>query len=334
MFKKLFFAVCVLFVLGCEKKTKENLPVLNIYTYSSFQGHYGAGPKLVKAFEKNCKCKVNLINAGDAGLIIQRLKIQKEDVVDLVIGLDQFSQIEAEKGLAWKSINLKNIQWVSELKNLDKSKYIPYDWSPMTFVYQQGSIDPASNFKQLLDTKYKKKIAIQDPRLSTPGLQFLMWILAAHGDKKGYEYMGKLTKSIYKVSPSWTSSYGLFQNKKAKIVFSYLTSPVYHWQAKKDFSIQPMVFEEGHFTQIEKLAIPEKCQQCGLAEGFIKLMLSEQGQKIIMNANFMLPVISGVTKGTLFEKLPKLKIIPMHDAYKKLQNKKDVLSKWKTSIGG
>ena len=53
--------------------------------------------------------------------------------------------------------------------------------------------------------------------------------------------------------------------------------------------------------QFEFAGIPLDCKECALAEEFINLMLSDEGQKIIMNKNFMFPVVKTALQGTAFE---------------------------------
>ena len=60
---------------------------LVVYSYSSFAQSWSAGPEIAKDFEKECNCKVELLDVGESGIIIQRLKLS-EAPVDVVIGLE------------------------------------------------------------------------------------------------------------------------------------------------------------------------------------------------------------------------------------------------------
>ena len=60
-------------------------------TYSSFIQKWGAGPEIAKKFQAETGVTVEWVNAGNAGLIVERLKFKKDrDQPDLIIGLDQF----------------------------------------------------------------------------------------------------------------------------------------------------------------------------------------------------------------------------------------------------
>jgi thiamine transport system substrate-binding protein len=60
-------------------------------------------------------------------------------------------------------------------------------------------------------------------------------------------------------------------------------------------------FKEPHPLQFEFAGIPEFCKNCDLAEQFVNLMLSKEGQKIIMEKNYMFPVMRGVREKTPFD---------------------------------
>ena len=321
----------VLFRTGFSPDSNSQ-PTLRVFTYSSFQSHYGPGPALVEEFEKVCQCKVHLINAGDAGVILQRLKLQGKTPVDLVIGLDQFTSVQSLEELQWQKVKLPKISWDPLFPKEDTTYFVPYDWSPMTFIYKRGDIKPANSLKELLEPRFKNQISLQDPRMSTPGLQFLMWVIDQYGEPKGLEYFSELTKSIFRISSSWTSAYGLFKRQQARVVFSYLTSPVYHWTQENDDSYQPMVFDEGHPVQIEMAAIPENCTQCRLAHQFIEFLLSKKAQRLLMNKNYMLPVIEGVVQETVFEKLPQVKIRPQKNTQQLFIRRKKLLEGWYKSV--
>ncbi len=328
------FVFGIFYFKNSSENTDSHLKKLVIYSYTSFQSPSGPGQELVSQFQKFCNCRVQLVNAGDAGLIIQRLKLQKETRVDLVIGLDQLSAVDAINVTGWKTLDLSGVQWRPEASEFLTAEFVPYDWAPMTFVYQKDIIDPAQTLDDLLLPRFRKKLSLQDPRMSTPGLQFLLWVLDVKGEKEGYKFLSQLSSSIYRVSPSWTSSYGLFQNKKAKAVFSYMTSPVYHWLYDKNSNVQPMIFKEGHPVQVELMGIPDGCKSCDLAEQFVRFMLTPDSQKILMTKNYMLPAIVGVSEGTPFENLPKFKVRSMTRSSKLIKNKKKIIQQWFKSIGG
>ena len=154
--------------------------VLRIYTYNSFMGSFGPASLLEAEFEKNCLCEIHWIQAGDSSLMVERLKITRGKEADLIVGLDQFSVLEAENQWGWRPVHLdavKPVQWRDEVQSLVRSKFIPFDWAPMTFIFRKAGVESRDSMSALLGSDPEKyQMSLQDPRTSTPGLQFLYWI--------------------------------------------------------------------------------------------------------------------------------------------------------------
>jgi thiamine transport system substrate-binding protein len=284
---------------------------LVVYTYSSFSNAWGPGPQLKENFEKQCACKLRFVDVDDARLLLQRLEFEKDKSrADLILGLDQATLNEAKKLTSWHTISVSPVKWHPELplKPEAGAEFIPYDWAPMAFVYRKGEIRPPKSLKDLLDQRFQKTISVIDPRTSTPGFQFLSWIVKTKGIDTAFEYLQGLEPNFFTVSNSWSSAYGLFKKKQAKIVFSYLTSPVYHWIEENDRSYQAVVLDEPYPYQVEYVAIPAAAKNKELATQFVKFVLLKEQQSIIMQKNYMLPVVSGVVDGTEFADLPKVQL--------------------------
>lgn len=293
-----------------QNNTAGSQKTLRVFGYSSFTGRWGPGPQLKEAFEKTCKCKVEFIEGSDSGIILQRLRIEGESLgADLVVGLDQFDLSKAIDEQKWRSLSLGKLDVYDSVKPaLSNTYFVPYDWGALTFVARKDELSRVpTSLDDLLSPEFNKKIALQDPRTSSPGMQFLYWVVRTKGETEGFKYIAKMMEQAHSFSPTWSTAYGLFTNKQAKMAYSYVTSPLYHEleEKKKDYFAIP--FNEPLPIQFEFVGIPEFCHHCDLAEQFVNLMLSPQGQKIIMEKNYMLPVMKGVKENTPFANLPSVK---------------------------
>ena len=176
-------------------------------------------------------------------------------------------------------------------------------------MYRQSDLPKPQAFDDLLQPTFAKSFALQDPHSSSPGLQFLNWVKALK-KQQTVKWLEQFRANINSVSPSWSFSYGLFEKKQTPFVFSYLTSLAFHWQQPDGSSqFQVLQFPEGHPAQVEFVAIPANCRECDLAQKFVHELQSEWAQNLIMQKNFMFPARKGVTRGTIFERLPSLKVI-------------------------
>lgn len=319
----------LLFLKRTETVTSQSAErVLKIYTSSSFASQWGPGPELKQLFEASCQCRVDYIESSDSAILIQRLKTEGDNFsADLVLGFDQFDVSRAKTQLGWKALDIRS-NYVSEVQQAaELAQFIPYDYSVLTFIVRKDLPIEILSLDDLLKPELKGAIALQDPRTSSLGLQFLNWVITAKGEAEGFSFIQKLMDQVHSHSPSWSSAYGLFTNKLVKTVLSYVTSPLYHSMIEKDKNYRALEFNEGHPIQVEFGAIPNQCQSCDLAESFLRLMLSMDGQKVIMNKNFMFPVIKGVKEGTEYDTIPRY-VVSTQVQFVEPQYIDQLLNKW------
>lgn len=283
---------------------------VRVLTYSTFVSATGPGSALFKKFQETCNCKVEVTSVSDAGLLLERLKIGAGAThFDVVIGLDQLMLEQARKDFAWREVEIDGLSWHPEIVEFTKgNEFVPLDWSPLTFVYKASALPVPEKLSEMIEPQYHKAFILEDPRSSSPGLQFLNWIRSQKGEGTS-EFLTDLKPNVQQVAPSWSFAYGLFKKNQGRFVFSYLTSLAFHWGTENDRSYKVLSFPEGHPVQVEFSAVPAQCQQCELGVQLVELMLQPESQKLIMEKNFMLPAVTGVELGTVYNELPKLKTI-------------------------
>ena len=302
------FFVLVLSFFNRKAVVDEAQKTLRVYGYSSFTSKLGPGFDLKKKFELTCNCRVEFVEAADSGVLLQRIKLEGATLgADLVIGLDQYDLQKALSEINWRKLDFSQLD-IDEIIRpaLSNSYFVPFDWGVIAFVGRKEDPLPApKSLRDLTKSIYKNKIALMDPRTSSPGMQFLSWVYDSMGKDEGEKYLEQIMNQAHSFSPSWSTAYGFFSKRQVSYVLSYLTSPLYHQLIEHNNSIEAFTFTEKHPIQFEFAGIPLDCKECTLAEEFINLMLSDEGQKIIMNKNFMFPVIKSAQVGTPFEPLSK-----------------------------
>jgi thiamine transport system substrate-binding protein len=285
-------------------------PSLRVAASASFIAQWGPGPWLKNEFEKSCQCRVEFIDSGDTALLIQRLKLSTQNRVDVVLGIDQLDLDLLRSELEWSPLPNLDVAWEESIQAAVAPDFYPYNWGQFAFVTRKGELsNPPTSLDDLLHAELKEQLILQDPRTSSPGLNFLLWVIAIKGEKEGFNFIRKLSRQAKLYATSWSMSYGLFTKRQAKAVLSYTTSPLYHSIKEKDLSFQALPFSEGHPLQIEFMAIPRSCTQCALAEKFIQFALTPWAQRVIMENNFMFPVIKGVIQGTPFARIQDFKLL-------------------------
>ncbi len=262
---------------------------LTIYTYDSFVADWGPGPQVKKAFEAACDCKVEFVGITDGVAILNRLKLEGTKAsADLVLGLDQNLIAEAEAtglfepaGIDASNVRLP-IAWSDKV-------FVPYDYGYFAVVYDSDKMKtPPMSLDELVNGDPDQKIVLEDPRTSTPGLGFLLWMKAVYGDKAGDAWR-KLSKRVLTVTPGWSEAYGLFTKGEAPMVLSYTTSPAYHVMEEKTDRYKAASFKEGEYLQVEVAGLLASSRHKDLARKFLAFMTGPAFQDLIPTTNWMFP---------------------------------------------
>ncbi len=303
---------------------------LVIYSYSSFTAKWGPGPLLKQRFEELCHCKIEIRDADDSRLLLQRLQMEGKRVrADVVIGLNQWDVDEAVDKLGFQEIPWEKPQNSATdlLKaNLD-SGLIPFDWGILTLNTKRNSdFADVKSLKEFLEKLPEKGLALQDPRTSAPGLSFLFWLVDIFGEDGAFDFLNKLEPKIFTIAPGWSASYGLFQKGQVQAVFSYITSPLYHQIEEKDFNYKALALEEGLPIHIEFAGVLSSCRQCERAAQFIGFLVSKEAQDILMKKNYMLPVDLSIVEQTPWDVYSKYKTLPLKSIDQSEQ--KRILERW------
>ncbi len=331
----LFLAVLTaLLISGCSKGKNQDGSavqdsVLTIYAYDSFVS-WGLGKEAIPEFERQNNCKVEMVTAGDAGAILNRLILEKDQpVADVAIGIDNTFMFKAiEKGV-FEPYKPDNIKTIDNDLIFDPDFYLtPYDYGYFAFVYDSEKIKtPPASFQDLISDKNKEKVILIDPRTSSPGKGLFLWIMTLYGTD-GFEKFWQALKTKTLTTPaSWDEAYNAFIAGEANIVLSYATSPAFHYESDKTTRYKAFIPKEGGFRQIEGAGIVKNCGNPVLAKKFIEYMLTADFQKHIPTTQWMYPVLKTVKLPEGFKYCP----VPQKDLTKELKSeylKDEWIDKW------
>lgn len=278
--------------------------VLTIYTYESFIAEWGPGPKVKEAFERTCDCTLDLVGVEDGVALLTRLKLEGEGTkADIVLGLDTNLVSEAKQTGLFEAHGVDTSE-VEVPGGFSDDVFIPYDYGHFAVVYDTEALaTPPASLKELVEGDPSQKIAIEDPRTSTPGLGLLLWMKSVYGDDAPAAW-AKLKGRILTVTPGWSEAYGLFTKGEVPMVFSYTTSPAYHMVAEGSDRYQAAEFSEGHYVQIEVAGLTRNARDKALARDFLAFMTGPGFQDAIPTHNWMMP--AGPTSEPLPEAFDRL----------------------------
>jgi thiamine transport system substrate-binding protein len=262
---------------------------LVVYTYESFVAEWGPGPAVKQGFEAECDCTLEWVGVQDGVALLTRLKLEGEGArADVVLGLDQNLIEEARQtGLFaphetdTDAIDVP-IEWTDDI-------FLPFDYGHFAVVYDSEAIsDPPTSLEDLVEGDSTQKIVLQDPRTSTPGLGFLLWMKAVYGEEAEAAWE-RLRPRVLTVTPGWSEAYGLFTQGEVPMVLSYTTSPAYHMIEEDTERYAAAAFEEGHYVQVEVAGMLKGAQNPDLARQFLAFMTGPGFQDHIPTGNWMFP---------------------------------------------
>ena len=321
-------AACAVFSLSSVAADAAG-KTLTVYTYESFVSEWGPGPKVKEAFEKTCDCTVNFVGITDGVALLSRLKLEGASAkADVVLGLDTSLTAEARDTGLFEASGV-DTSATTVPGGFKDEVFVPYDYGHFAVIYDSKVVaSPPKSLKELVEGDPSQKIAIQDPRTSTPGLGLLLWVKSVYGDKAG-EAWRALNKRVLTVTPGWSEAYGLFTKGEVPMVLSYTTSPAYHIIADKETRYQAAAFSEGHYVQIEVAGLLKNAPEKELGRDFLRFMLTPGFQDAIPENNWMWP--AAATSAPLPEafntlvKPEKTLLIPSEEVAK---NRKAWIDEW------
>ena len=299
----MMLAICSIFAQSASEKTGQEQKTLTVYAYDTFCGDWGAASAVIPAFEEATGIKVNLVSAGAAIEVINKVRLEGEKTqCDVILGITDDIADKAYDLL--ESYNSPNIDTIDPKLVFDpQNRLIPYDYGSFAFVYDtQAGIELPTCLMDLAKEEYKGKVILIDPRTSSVGTGLLMWTYNALGED-WIQWWKTMSKNALTTASGWSSGYGLFTEGEAPIVISYTTSPVYHVMWEGTTRYQALLFTDGHEATIEAAGIVKGTKHREEAQAFIDFLLTA-AQIDLANANSMYPVNGSIELPAAYDYAP------------------------------
>jgi thiamine transport system substrate-binding protein len=307
--KQVRFGIFLLLSLFfCAQARAKSEPVLRVYSYDALTGRNSFGEYLSKKFFEKYRVKVHFVSFGTAGEAINQVILEgSKTKADLLMGMDEVLFRKVQKRDLFHELDPSiSDGLVPDLKKSTTRAFIPFDYGFVSFVYDDSRTPfpkkvSLKTFPEILSAQ--QKVVIQDPRTSSLGIEFLIWTFEKLNDD-AKKFWTALTPHILTVSPGWSGAYELFLRKQADFVISYTTSPAYHRIKEKKDSIKPLIFEEGHFRQVEGISVLRSSAQKELASRFIQFVLGEEAQRQLPTYQWMYPARRAIVLPEEFQDIP------------------------------
>ena len=320
--------VVVIWLMLATVKVAQAQEELVIYAYDSFIS-WGLAEATMHKFEAAHHCKITLIGSGDAGQVMNRAILEKDHPqADILVGIDNNYLAKAIKHDILEAYQSPLLEIVPPDLRFDPTFHLtPFEYGFIAFVYDSEAMPtPPTSLEALTEPQWQRKIILEDPRTSSPGVALLLWTIAAFGEDQYLAYWERLKPSILTITNGWDTAYGMFTSGEAPMVLSYATSPAYHVEMEKTTRYRAAPMSDGFYRQIEGVGIVKGTPRRALAEKFIDFMLTEEFQQAIPLTQWVFPVHPNVklpqsfdyaAKTEKFLTLPPEKIDQQYDAWLK-----------------
>jgi thiamine transport system substrate-binding protein len=235
----------------------------------------------IAEFQEASGFELEIIRAGDAGSLTNRLVLTKDSpIADVVFGIDNtFRGVADENGII-------------------EGELVPADYADVCFNYdrlwfEKRGIAPPSSWRDLTKPAYNSLTVVTNPPSSSPGLAFLATTVAAFGEQSFEQYWKELRDNGVMVASGWEEAYftyfsGSSGNGEYPIVLSYSSSPAA--EIREDGKSQTAALLDECFRQTEFVGTLAGASNPEGAKALVEFLLSESFQNTMPGLMYVYPV--------------------------------------------
>jgi thiamine transport system substrate-binding protein len=258
-------------------------PAEQIATKVTLVAHdsFAISDESIAEFEASSGFELEIIRAGDAGSLTNRLVLTKDSpIADVVFGIDNtFRGIADENGII-------------------EGDLVPVDFADVCFNYdrvwfEERGITPPDSWRDLTKPAYNSLAVVTNPLSSSPGLAFLATTVAAFGEPGFEQYWKELRDNGVRIAAGWEEAYftefsGSSGNGDYPIVLSYCSSPAA--EIREDGKSQTVALLDEGFRQTEFIGVLSGAKNPEGAAALIEFLLSESFQNTMPGLMYVYPV--------------------------------------------
>jgi thiamine transport system substrate-binding protein len=235
----------------------------------------------IAEFEASSGFELEIIRAGDAGSLTNRLVLTKDSpIADVVFGIDNtFRGIADENGII-------------------EGELVPVDFADVCFNYDRvwfetRKIAPPVSWRDLTRPEFNRLTVVSNPLSSSPGLAFLASTVAAFGEENFEQYWKELRDNGVRVAAGWEEAYftefsGSSGTGEYPIVLSYCSSPAA--EIREDGKSQTVALLDEGFRQTEFVGVLAGAKNPEGAAALIEFLLGESFQNTMPGLMYVYPV--------------------------------------------
>jgi thiamine transport system substrate-binding protein len=275
---KRFTAIAVsgaLLLSGCAETSREQ--TVTLVAHDSL----AISDESIAEFEEQSGYRLEILRAGDAGSLTNRLVLTKESPIgDVVFGIDNTFRGVADENQIIDG-PLSEVNYSDVCFNYDRV------W------FEQNKIAPPTSWKDLTDPTYRGLTVVSNPLTSSPGLAFLATTVVGFGEANFESYWQDLKANQVKVATGWEEAYftefsGSAGMGSYPIVLSYSSSPAA--EIRENGESQTVAILDECFRQIEYIGVLDGALNKEGAKKLVEFLLSESFQSTMPGLMYVYPV--------------------------------------------
>jgi thiamine transport system substrate-binding protein len=264
-----------LILTGCAPGNQQE--VVTLVAHDSF----AISDESIAEFENQSGYRLEILRAGDAGSVTNRLILTKDSPIgDVVFGVDNtFRGLADENNLIEGS--LQEVTYSDVCFNYDRV------W------FEENDQTPPSNWRDLVLPQYAGLTVVSNPLTSSPGLAFLTSTVAAFGEDGFESFWQQLKENKVKVAAGWEEAYftefsGSSGAGEYPIVLSYSSSPAA--EVREDGMSQTVALLDECFRQVEYVGVLAGSKNPDGAKALVEFLLAEPFQSTMPGLMYVYPV--------------------------------------------
>jgi thiamine transport system substrate-binding protein len=269
-------ALASLLLAGCAP-AEQTANKVTLVAHDSF----AISDESIAEFEATSGFELEIIRAGDAGSLTNRLVLTKDSpIADVVFGIDNtFRGIADENGIIEGA--LVEVAFGDVCFNYDRV------W------FEDRKMTPPASWRDLTRPEFNSLTVVSNPLSSSPGLAFLASTVAAFGEPGFEQYWRELRDNGVRVAAGWEEAYftefsGSSGNGDYPIVLSYCSSPAA--EIREDGKSQTVALLDEGFRQTEFIGILAGAKNPEGAAALVDFLLGESFQNTMPGLMYVYPV--------------------------------------------
>jgi thiamine transport system substrate-binding protein len=258
------FALSSLLLAGCSP-AEQTATKVTLVAHDSF----AISDESIAEFQDASGFEIEIIRAGDAGSLTNRLVLTKDSpIADVVFGIDN------------------TFMGIAQGNGIIEGELVTVDYADVCFNYdrlwfEKRKLTPPASWRDLTKPAYNGLTVLTNPLSSSPGLAFLATTVAAFGEPGYLQYWKELRDNGVRVAAGWEEAYftefsGSSGNGDYPIVLSYSSSPAA--EIREDGKSQTVALLDECFRQTEFVGTLAGAANLEGAKVLIEFLLSESFQ--------------------------------------------------------